>query len=82
MLELGGGIAEGVFAHHVALFSGRAVAGDTVVFKGVSVARASLCGHFENLQTPLNLQIWNGSSAVCDIIIAIAMTYYVRFTSM
>jgi len=53
LCQLGGGIAEGVIAHQISLFS------SNVSIKAINVSTS----------------VWNGSSAACDLLIALSMTY-------
>ena len=79
LCQLGGGIAEGVIAQKISLFSSNVSIQEINITTGVG-APSLLCVTFHNfMNLPPNLQVWNGCSAACDLLIAISMTYSVSF---
>ena len=77
LCQLGGGIAEGVLAQQISLFSSNASLQEINITTGVCVPSLLWC--LSRLMNLPILQIWNGCSAACDLLIAISMTYSVSF---
>ena len=77
LCQLGGGIAEGVIGHQISLFSSNASV--QAINTSTSVCAPSLLSfrNLMNLMNLANLQVWNGCSAACDLLIATSMTYSV-----
>ena len=76
--QLGGGVAVGVIGQQISLFSSNASLLEIII--STSVCAASLLWCLRNFMNLPNLQVWNGCSAVCDLLIAISMTYSVSLT--
>ena len=79
-IQLGGGIAVGVQAAREKYFSVLNTP-DKVVFANISVGvwiTTQVCSQSSNNNTP---QIWTVGGALCDITIAVCMTYYVSSLS-
>ena len=77
MIQLGAGLTLGVFTIQLHFFSHLRVK-KTLIASGVCAP--NFLGSIQNFSNLSNLQIGNGSSALCDVIIAASMTYYVRFS--
>jgi len=80
-IQLGGGIATGVEARQQKYYSvlsspERLVRVTTII--GVQTT-LQLCSQL--ISNNIIPQIWNVGSVICDIMIAVYMTYYVRFQS-
>ena len=77
-IQLGGGIAIGVQAEQEKYYS-VLDAPDIVLFANISVGVWIIPQVFSQLFNNNTLQIWTVGSALCDVIIAVCMTYYVSF---
>ena len=79
-VQLLGGIAVGVYAEQKKYYSLVDITHKTAFVQGTSIgvrkATFQVCSQIFNNITP---QIWNVGSVLCDIIIAVCMTYYVGF---
>ncbi|KAK7436210.1 hypothetical protein VKT23_019287 [Stygiomarasmius scandens] len=82
------GIVQFFYAHRLWLFSKSIIAGGIVSILALTQIIAGIAqgifgkivGNFSELQkrSPIALGIWIGSSALCDIIIAVTMVYYLK----
>ena len=75
LCQLGGGIAVGVIGQQISLFSSNASLQDINI--STCVCAASLLWCLCNFMNLPNLQVRNGCSAACDLLIATSMTYSV-----
>jgi len=77
-IQLGGGIATGIEARQEKYYSALSSPEMLVRVNTIIGVRTTLqlCSQLSNNMIP---QIWNVGSVICDIIIAVCMTYYVRF---
>ena len=79
IIQLGGGLAVGIYAQR----EKRYTLLDTpkmLVLEGISTGvRATTCFFSCQLSNSNSPQMWNVGSVLCDLIIAICMTYYVGF---
>ncbi|KAF4611082.1 hypothetical protein D9613_006492 [Agrocybe pediades] len=76
-VQLGGAIASAIVLKHAHQFT-HLLGKDYSISAGVRVL-SPLCLRLQDLYTNVGIslpKIWNGGSAVCDIIIAVCMTYY------
>ena len=79
-IQLGGGIAVGVYAEQKKYYSLVAITHKTAFLQGTSIGvRATASQVYSQVPNNNIPQIWNVGSVLCDIIIAVCMTYYVDF---
>ena len=76
-IQLGGGIAVGVYAEQERFYS-LLDAPQNVVLVGTSTVVRTIRPS-ASLSNEITPQIWNIGSVLCDTIIAVCMTYYVGF---